>query len=76
MADSSFSMVFTESAAVFGSCDFDAAIKESKEAGFMVPGPWEAPPAAGCLATGLAGGMVLPPQYIRAVNATADAMVM
>ena len=78
MAASSFSMVFTVSAAVFGSNLVDAASKESKEAGFMVLGPWAMAPAACCLlAPGFfAGGMVLPPQYKRAINVTADANVM
>ena len=80
MAVSSFSMAKTESAAVFGSCNFDPTNIESKEAGFMVLGPWATcPPDDGrCMsATGaLAGGTVLPPQYKRAINVTAAASVI
>jgi hypothetical protein len=78
MAVSSFSMVLTESAAVFGSCANDAVIIESEEAGFMVLGPWALSPVAGCLVATvvLAGGIVLPPQYKRAINIIATASVM
>ena len=78
MAVSSFSMVFTVSTAVFGSCLLDAVNIESKEAGFMVLGPWVIAPAVGCIfAPGfLAGGTVLPPQYKRAINVIAIASVI
>jgi hypothetical protein len=77
MAASSFSMVFTVSAAVFGSSLRDAVNIESKEAGFMVLGPWVISPAAGAFTPCvLAGGTVLPPQYKRAINAIATAIVM
>ena len=77
MAVSSFSMVSTVSAAVFGSCRLDAVTIESKEAGFMVLGPWVIAPAVGLLAPCFfAGGTVLPPQYKRAINAIAIASVI
>ena len=77
MAVSSFSMVNTVSAAVFGSCFRDAVIIESKEAGFMVLGPWVIAPAGGVFVPCfLAGGTVLPPQYKRAINAIAIASVI
>ena len=80
MADSSFSMADTESAAVFDSWPLEADIIESKEAGFMVPGPWATlPPELGrCMSATcfFSGGSVLPPQYKRAINATATAIVI
>lgn len=73
-------MVTTESAAGFVSRALDADSIESKEAAFMVLGPWETvPPELGLCdsATGfLCGGIVLPPQYKRAINAIAAAMVI
>jgi len=73
MAEILLSMDDTESAAVFGSCIFDADIIESEEAGFMVLGPWDIAPAAGAVAGPcfFAGGTVLPPQYKRAINVIA-----
>ena len=78
MAVSSFSMVSTESAAVFGSSLRDAITIESKEAGFMVLGPWVIAPAADAVSAPcfLAGGTVLPPQYKRAINNIATASVI
>ena len=78
MAVSSFSMDNTESATVFGSCILDAVIIESKEAGFMVLGPWDIPPGACCIAASgfLGAGTVLPPQYKRAINAIAITIVI
>ena len=70
-------MVNTVSAAVFGSCFLDAVIIESKEAGFMVLGPWVIAPAEGAFTPGvLAGGTVLPPQYKKAINTIATAIVI
>ena len=77
MAASSFSMVSTVSAAVFGSCLLDAVTIESKEAGFMVLGPWDIAPAVDAFAPCFfAGGTVLPPQYKRAINVIATAIVI
>lgn len=82
MAASSFSMNNTESATVFGSCMRDAVSIESKEAAFMVLGPWEPlpPPLPACcmgvVAGFWAGGTVLPPQYKRAINIVATAIVI
>jgi len=80
MAVSSFSMVFTVSAAVLDSCALDAVIIESKEAGFTVLGPWATfPPELGlCISTAgfFNGGTVLPPQYKREINIIATANVI
>ena len=78
MAVSSFSMVLTESTTVFGSCLLDAVNIESKEAAFMVLGPWVIAPAAGAVLAPcfFAGGTVLPPQYKRAINPIAIASVI
>ena len=78
MADSSFSMVFISFAACGVSCKRDADKIESKEAGFTVLEPEDISPglvdATGALF--FAGGVVLPPQYKRAINIIATAMAI
>ena len=76
MAVSSFSMVFTLSAALRVSWPFTADSIESKEAGFMVLGPGDIPAIGGVEPVFLAGGFVLPPKYNIAINVIAAASVI
>jgi len=69
-------MVLILSIALAGICALAADKIESKEAGFMVFGPEDIPPAAIAGMFFGFGGVVLPPQYKRAISAIAIASVI